>query len=134
MRKKLQSLLLGALLVLLTPIGSRPEGSSPKNAGSVAPCVVDYAARSGREVELVQVEIEWCDAAIHRDAARLERIFADDIAWLEDVGYRNKKEVMNRYMAEVQEPGVEIYRCADSSHWGRRSRVVTHAREENDRG
>lgn len=52
---------------------------------------------------LVQVENEWCDAAIHRDAARLERIFADDISWLEDVGYRNKPEVMHRYMVEIQE-------------------------------
>lgn len=51
----------------------------------------------------MQVENEWCDPAIHRDATRLKRIFADDISWLEDVGYRNKVEVMHRYMVEIQE-------------------------------
>lgn len=63
----------------------------------------DYVPHSAQEEELVRVENEWCDAAIHRDAVRLERIFADDISWLEDVGYRNKAQVMHRCMVEIQE-------------------------------
>jgi ketosteroid isomerase-like protein len=90
---------------------SQPPTSQPKTirgehisqAASPASCVKDYVPRTSEEAELVQVENEWCDAAIHRDAKRLEAIFADDISWLEDVGYRNKAEVMHRYMVEIQE-------------------------------
>lgn len=71
-------------------------------------CVKAYVPRTAQEEELVEVENEWCDAAIHRDAVRLERIFADDISWLEDVGYRNKEQVMHRYMVEIQEHLLEL--------------------------
>ena len=73
------------------------------NQQAASECVKDYVPRTSEEAELVRIENDWCDAAIHRDAARLERIFANDISWLEDVGYRNKAEVMHRYMVEIQE-------------------------------
>jgi hypothetical protein len=46
--------------------------------------------------------------ATRRDAVRLNNIFANDITWIEDVGYRNKPEVMHRYMVEIQEHGWEL--------------------------
>jgi hypothetical protein len=82
----------------------------------------------------VQVEKEWCDAAIHRDAKRLDRIFADDISWLEDVGYRNKAEVMRRYMVEIQE---NMWGVEGRSHTRNRQRwcsLVSHSRKENEWG
>ena len=71
-------------------------------------CVVDYAPQSPDEAELVRIENDWCEASIDRDAKRLEHIFADDISWIEDAGYRNKAQVMHRYMVEVQEHVIEM--------------------------
>ena len=38
----------------------------------------------------------------------LSNIFADDITWIEDTGYRNKREVLHRYLAEIQEHSWEL--------------------------
>ena len=73
-----------------------------------AQCVKDFVPKSVIEAEVVKVENEWCDAAIHRDAAKLQQIFADDISWIEDSGYRDKAAVMHRYMVEVQEHIIEL--------------------------
>jgi ketosteroid isomerase-like protein len=73
-----------------------------------AQCVKGYTPRSADEFEIVRLENEWCDAAVKRDATRLSHIFADDISWIEDVGYRNKRGVMNRYMVEIQEQGWQL--------------------------
>jgi ketosteroid isomerase-like protein len=73
-----------------------------------AECVKDYQPKSADEIEVVRVENDWCDAAIKRDSSRLDTIFADDITWIEDVGYRNKAEVLHRYLVEVQERMIEL--------------------------
>jgi hypothetical protein len=67
-----------------------------------AQCVKDYTPKSADEAEIVRLENEWCDVAVKRDAVRLSNIFAGDITWIEDTGYRNKREVLHRYMAEIQ--------------------------------
>ncbi len=100
-----------ALLVLLgLTLCDSPQASTrlqarllDGNQQAASECVKGYVQRSSEEAELVRIENEWCDAAIHRDAVRLERVFADDMSWLEDVGYRNKAQVINRYMVEIQE-------------------------------
>ena len=73
-----------------------------------AQCVKGYKPRTADESEIVRIENEWCDAAVKRDAARLSNVFADDITWIEDEGYRSKKQVMQRYMVEIQEHGWEL--------------------------
>src|SRR5579862_4722724 len=70
-----------------------------------AQCVKDYTPKSSDEVEIIRIENTWCDAAVKRDAFRLNSIFADDLTWIEDTGYRNKREVLHRYMVEIQEQG-----------------------------
>jgi ketosteroid isomerase-like protein len=70
--------------------------------------VKDYVPRSEDEAQLIALENEWADAAVKRDATRLSRIFADDLSWIEDTGYRNKEQVMHRYMVEVQELVIEL--------------------------
>lgn len=74
----------------------------------IAQCVKDYQPKSADEVEIVRIENEWCDAAVKRDATRLGNVFADDISWIEDVGYRDKQQVLKRYMVEIQEHGWEL--------------------------
>jgi len=74
----------------------------------IAQCVKDYQPKSDDEAEIVRIENEWCDAAVKRDAARLDNVFADDISWIEDVGYRTKEQVLKRYMVEIQEHGWEL--------------------------
>lgn len=73
-----------------------------------AQCVKDFVPKSAMEREVMKVENEWCVAAVKRDADTLRRIFADDICWIEDAGYRNKEQVMNRYLVEVQEHSWEL--------------------------
>jgi len=68
-------------------------------------CAVDYVPHSSTESELVRIELEWCEAAVHREAIRLGAIFADDMSWLEDVGFRTKDQVVHRYMVEIREHG-----------------------------
>jgi uncharacterized protein (TIGR02246 family) len=74
----------------------------------LAQCVKGYQPKTADEREIVRIEDEWCDAAVKRDAARLSNVFADDMTWVEDVGYRNKDQVLQRYMVEVQEQGWEL--------------------------
>ena len=113
----LRSIVSALLLVVFSPVfghtplqsgRTQPQWNSfaqdqQSASGNAPSCVKDYLPSTPVEAELVQVENEWCEAAVHRDPARLERIFADDISWLEDVGYRNKAQVMHRYMVEIQE-------------------------------
>jgi hypothetical protein len=73
-----------------------------------AQCVKDFVPNSRIEEEVVRVENEWCVAAVTRDSDTLRRIFADNICWIEDTGYRNKEQVMNRYLVEVQEHSWEL--------------------------
>ena len=70
---------------------------------AVAGCVIDYSPRSADEVAIVALENDWCDAAIKRDAKRLGDLFAEDVSWITDVGYRNREQVLHRYLEEVQE-------------------------------
>jgi ketosteroid isomerase-like protein len=71
-------------------------------------CVKGYKPKTADESEIVRIENEWCDAAVKRDAVRLSNVFADDITWIEDVGYRTKDQVLQRYMVEIQEHGWEL--------------------------
>jgi hypothetical protein len=70
--------------------------------------VKGYQPRSAEEVEVMRIENAWCDATIKRAASRLGDIFADVITWVEEGGYRNKNEVLHRYMVEVQEDVIEL--------------------------
>ncbi len=70
--------------------------------------VLNYKPLSKDEAEIIRVENEWADAAIKRDEARLERVFADDLIWNEDGVFRNKAGVLHRYMVEVQERVIEL--------------------------
>jgi ketosteroid isomerase-like protein len=88
-------------------LGAATAKSHEANSGG-ARCVVDYAPQSPDEAELVRIERDWCDATIDRDAKKLDRIFAEDISWIEDAGYRNKAQVMHRYMVEMQEHVIEL--------------------------
>ncbi len=64
--------------------------------------VLDYRPKSSDEAELVRVENEWVDAAIHRDEAKLQKVFADDLIWNEGDVFRNKAGVLHRYMVVVR--------------------------------
>ena len=70
---------------------------------AVAECVFDYSPQSPDEVAIVALEKEWCEAAIQRNAKRLADLFAEDVSWITDVGYRNRDQVLHRYLEEVQE-------------------------------
>ena len=75
---------------------------------AIAGCVIDYAPHSPDEVTIVALEKEWCEAAIQRDVKRLADVFAEDVSWITDVGYRNKNQVLHRYLEEVQEHTMQL--------------------------
>ena len=74
-----------------------------------AGCVKGFTPSSADEAAIVDVENRWCEAAIHRDAGALAEIFADDISWMEDDGFRDKRGVLDRYLVEVQEHSMELH-------------------------
>ena len=84
------------------------RAESVESSTGTARCVVDYAPQSPDEAELVRIERDWCVATIDRDATKLDRILADDLSWIEDTGYRNKAQVMRRFMTGSHEHAVEL--------------------------
>lgn len=72
-------------------------------ASTRGPCAMDYQPKSADEAELVSIELDWCDAAIKRDATRLSAVFADDLIWTENDKFTDKSGVMRRYMLDIQE-------------------------------
>ena len=68
-------------------------------------CGIDFTPKTPDEARIVAVEKEWCEAAVARDARRLDAVFADDVSWIETRGYRSKREVLARYLEEIREHG-----------------------------
>ena len=71
--------------------------SSPTHAPR-AGCMERVPTHNADERALVALENEWCDAAIKRDARRLDRVFADDARWITDTGYWTKAEIIDHYV------------------------------------
>jgi ketosteroid isomerase-like protein len=94
-----------------SPRETEAHGAKDKGHEAIssdARCLVEYAPRSKDEAELVQIERDWCEAAIERDVKKLDGIFAEDISWIEDTGFRNKEQVLHRYMTEIQDHLIQL--------------------------
>ena len=62
----------------------------------------DYTPGTNDEIALVNAEDQWCDAAIKRDKARLEEVFADDLIYLTAKGSMNKSQTIADYLTGTQ--------------------------------
>lgn len=59
-----------------------------------------YTPRTPDETALVKLEDLWCDAAIKRDSAGLDSVFADDIIWLTDTTSLSKPQILDLYLRQ----------------------------------
>jgi ketosteroid isomerase-like protein len=59
---------------------------------------IDFVPHTADEKELVRIENQWSDGAIHRDAKLLEGVFADDVRWVSESGDLTKAQIIKYYL------------------------------------
>jgi len=62
---------------------------------------IDFVPHTADEKELVRIENQWSDGAIHRDAKLLEGVFADDVRWVSESGDLTKAQIIKYYLTEA---------------------------------